>query len=114
MEQTLVRDIAMKAGQDVLLKGWCHNFRSSGSIFFLQFRDGSGRLQCVVSKKEVPEEIWNACQSLAIEASVEVEGLVKAEPRAPSGYEIQAKAVRVVALPAAEVPIGKKEHGGEV
>jgi len=113
MEQTLVRDIAAKAGQDVLLKGWCYNFRSSGSIFFLQFRDGSGRIQAVVSKKEVPEEVWNACQSLSIEASVEVEGLVKAEPRSPSGFEIQAKAMRMVALPAAEFPIGKKEHGVE-
>ncbi|WKZ28519.1 MAG: asparagine--tRNA ligase [Patescibacteria group bacterium] len=113
MQHTLVRDIAKYDGQEVLLKGWCHNFRSSGSIFFLQFRDGSGRLQAVISKKEVSEETWNACQSLSIEASVEVEGLVKAEPRAPSGYEIQAKAVRVVALPTEEFPIGKKEHGVE-
>lgn len=113
MEHVLVRDIAKHDGQEVLLKGWCHNFRSSGSIFFLQFRDGSGRLQAVVSKKEVSEETWNACQSLSIEASVEVEGLVKAEPRSPSGFEVQAKAVRVVALPSEEFPIGKKEHGVE-
>ena len=113
MEHVLVRDIAKHAGQEVLLKGWCHNFRSSGSIFFLQFRDGSGRLQAVISKKEVPEETWNACQSLSIEASVEIEGLVKAEPRSPSGFEIGAKAVRVVALPTEEFPIGKKEHGPE-
>ncbi len=113
MEHTLVRDIAAHAGQDVLLKGWCHNFRSSGSIFFLQLRDGSGRIQAVVSKKEVSEETWSACQTLSIEASVEVEGFVKAEPRSPSGYEIQARTVRVVALPVAEFPIGKKEHGVE-
>lgn len=113
MGRVLVSDIPRHAGADVTLKGWCHNFRSSGSIFFLQFRDGSGRVQCVVSKKEVSEETWNACQALSIEASVEVDGLVKAEPRAPSGYEIQAKAVRVVALPAEEFPIGKKEHGVE-
>lgn len=113
MEHVLVRDIAKYAGQEVLLKGWCHNFRSSGSIFFLQFRDGSGRLQAVISKKEVSEETWNACQSLSIEASVEIEGLVKAEPRSPSGYEIGAKSVRTVALPTEEFPIGKKEHGVE-
>jgi asparaginyl-tRNA synthetase len=113
MEHVLVRDIAKHAGQEVLLKGWCHNFRSSGSIFFLQFRDGSGRLQAVISKKEVSEETWNACQSLSMEASVEIEGLVKAEPRSPSGFEIGAKAVRVVALPTEEFPIGKKEHGPE-
>lgn len=113
MEQTLVRDIAKYDGQEVLLKGWCFNFRSSGSIFFLQFRDGSGRLQAVISKKEVSEEAWNACQSLSIEASVEIEGMVKVEPRSTGGYEVQAKAVRVVALPSEEFPIGKKEHGVE-
>ncbi len=113
MEYTLVKDIAAKAGQDVLLKGWCYNFRSSGSIFFLQLRDGSGRIQAVVSKKEIGEDAWNACQSLSIEASVEVEGAVKAEPRSASGFEIQARSVRVVALPSQEFPIGKKEHGVE-
>ena len=113
MNHVFVYDIAGHDGQEVTLKGWCYNFRSSGSIFFLQFRDGSGRIQAVISKKEVSEETWNACQSLSIEAAVEVDGIVKAEPRSPSGYEIQAKAVRVVALPSEEFPIGKKEHGVE-
>jgi asparaginyl-tRNA synthetase len=113
MMQTLVNDIAKHAGEDILLKGWCYNFRSSGSIFFLQFRDGSGRVQCVFSKKDVTPEAWDALQTIAIEASVEVEGSVKAEPRSSTGFEIQAKVVRIVALPAGEFPIGKKEHGVE-
>jgi asparaginyl-tRNA synthetase len=111
MNTTLIKDISEKAGESVLLKGWCYNFRSSGSIFFLQLRDGSGRVQCVFSKKEVAPETWDSLQRIAIEASVEVDGLVKPEPRAPSGYEIQATAARIVALPTAEFPIGKKEHG---
>ena len=113
MTTTLIKDISEKAGEKVLLKGWCYNFRSSGSIFFLQLRDGSGRVQCVFSKKEVSDETWEALQRIAIEASVEVEGLVKPEPRAPSGYELQAATARIVALPSAEFPISKKEHGVE-
>jgi asparaginyl-tRNA synthetase len=77
MNTTLIKDISEKAGESVLLKGWCYNFRSSGSIYFLQLRDGSGRVQCVFSKKEVSDETWEALQRIAIEASVEVEGLVK-------------------------------------
>ncbi len=113
MNHVLVNNIAKHDGQDVALKGWCYNFRSSGSIFFLQLRDGSGRIQAVISKKEVSPETWDACQALSIEASVEIEGTVKAEPRSSSGYEIQAKTVRIVALPTEEFPIGKKEHGVE-
>ncbi len=113
MQIVSVKDISKHAGQLVLLKGWAYNFRSSGSIFFLQFRDGSGRIQCVFSKKEAAPETWETLQKIAIETSVEIEGLVKAEPRSPSGHEIQAKTIRVVSLPVSEFPIGKKEHGVE-
>jgi len=113
MNRIWVSDIAKHAGAEVLLKGWCHNFRSSGSIFFLQFRDGTGRIQCVFSKKEVAQETWESLRKLSIEASAEVTGLVKTEPRSPSGYELTAYGLRLVALPAREFPIGKKEHGPE-
>jgi asparaginyl-tRNA synthetase len=113
MTQILVSDISKHAGSDVLLKGWAYNFRSSGSIFFLQFRDGNGRIQCVFSKKEIAPEAWETLQRISIETSVEVMGLVKSEPRAPSGFEVQAKEVKIVSSTTAEFPIGKKEHGPE-
>jgi asparaginyl-tRNA synthetase len=113
MEYVHIRDISKHGGQDALLKGWAYNFRSSGSIFFLQLRDGSGRIQCVFSKKEVSPEAWDTLQGISIEDAIEVEGLVKAEPRSSSGFEIQAKSARIVSKVASEFPIGKKEHGVE-
>ena len=112
MKRTELKDIADQIGKDVLLKGWVFNFRSSGKIFFLQFRDGTGRIQIVVSKNEVPEAVWGACQSISIETSVEIVGSVKEESRAPSGFEVVAKEVRIIGE-SLEFPIGKKDHGVE-
>ncbi len=105
-----ISDIAAHKGKSVTLAGWAYNFRSSGSIYFLQLRDGAGRIQCVVSKKDVPETVWSACQKLTIESSVIVHGVVQEDKRSPTGFEIQATAVELVTL-SQEYPIGKKEHG---
>lgn len=98
------------ASQEVTIKGWMFNKRSSGSIHFLQLRDGSGRIQVVVSKSEVDEATWNACEEATIESSLIVTGIVKVEPRSKSGYELQGTNVVLVAK-AEEYPIGKKDHG---
>lgn len=99
-------------GQEVTLKGWMYNKRSSGKIAFLQLRDGSGYIQGVVEKTEVSEESWQASQDLTIESSCIVTGLLKEEPRSPTGFELQVKEVKAVNI-APEFPIGKKEHGPE-
>lgn len=99
-------------GQEVTFKGWMYNKRSSGKIAFLQLRDGSGYIQGVVEKTEVSEESWQASQDLTIESSCIVTGLLKEEPRSPTGFELQVKEVKVVNI-APEFPIGKKEHGPE-
>ena len=105
-----IKDAPRYSGQEVEIRGWSFNVRSSGSIAFLQLRDGSGRIQGVVVKNEVAPADWDAAKSLTIESSVIVTGLVKEDKRSPSGVELQVKTVRPVAL-AAEYPIGKKEHG---
>lgn len=105
-----ISKIAEQVSQVVTIKGWMFNKRSSGSIHFLQIRDGSGRIQVVVSKSEVDEATWNACEQATIESSVMVTGLVKAEPRSKSGFELQGTNVELVGL-AEEYPIGKKDHG---
>ncbi len=108
-------DIAVlkpKIGETLELTGWVFNFRSSGSIYFLQLRDGTGRIQIVFSKSEVDDATWEALQSITMETSVVVSGLVKAEPRAPSGIEMQGVSCRILSL-AGEYPISKKEHGIE-
>lgn len=106
-----ISEIQEYLGQEVELKGWIYNFRSSGRIFFLQFRDGTGRVQIVYSAADLPAEQWEKLNSLCIESSVVVRGRVKAEPRAPSGFELEGTSVEIVQLAPDDYPIGKKEHG---
>lgn len=107
-------DIALlkpKIGEQIELSGWAYNFRSSGSIFFLQLRDGTGRVQVVFSKSEIDAESWAVLENLTMESSVTISGLVKAEPRSPSGIEVQGSSCRLIAATVGEFPISKKEHG---
>src|SRR2546425_10017305 len=83
-----IRDIAAEDGREVLLRGWLYGKRSSGKLHFLQVRDGTGVIQCVVSKKDVPEEAFAAADKAPQEASVEVRGKVAKDPRSPIGYEL--------------------------
>ncbi len=110
MQRIFLSEISKHLGESITLAGWAYNFRSSGSIYFLQLRDGTGRIQCVISKKEVPAETWDACQKLTIESSVVVNGIVHEDKRSSTGYEMKVESVAVVAI-AEEYPIGKKEHG---
>jgi asparaginyl-tRNA synthetase len=97
-------------GKEAEIKGWCNNLRSSGSIAFLQLRDGTGRIQGVVVKNDVDAATWEAVKSLTIESSVIVRGMVKEDSRSPIGVELTVTAVEPIA-PSSEYPIGKKEHG---
>ena len=111
MKKTFVSDIKDSVGQEVELKGWVYNFRSSGKSFFVQFRDGTGRVQTVYSAAELPEEQWNILNQLRFESSVIVRGIVKEELRAPSGFELQGTSFEMIQLAPDDYPIGKKEHG---
>ena len=81
---TYIEDIAKHEGRTVTLQGWLHNRRSSGKIHFLTVRDGSGFIQCVMSKKAVGDEIFVKADHLAQESAVTVEGTVRADSRAPT------------------------------
>jgi len=111
MEYTIAKSKDF-VGQEVTLKGWMYNKRGSGKITFLQLRDGSGYIQGVVEKSAVSEETWNAADQLTQESSCIVVGLLKEEPRSPTGFELTVTDVKVVNI-APEFPIGKKEHGPE-
>src|SRR5688500_10168872 len=86
-----IKDLAGHVGETVTVKGWLYNKRTSGKLQFPIIRDGSGYLQCVVSKKEVSEESWNQCDRASQEASVSVTGNVVSEARAPGGVELHVK-----------------------
>src|SRR3989338_4674238 len=111
MATNFVEHLGKNVGQTVELQGWAYNFRSSGKIFFLQFRDGTGHVQGVYSKGGLSEEAWNALQTLRIESSVSLKGIVKKDEPAPSGYELEGLDFSIIQLAAEDYPIGKKEHG---
>jgi asparaginyl-tRNA synthetase len=98
------------AGQTVTVRGWVATTRSSGKIAFVVVRDGTGLLQAVLSKKDVSAEAWDAFGKLTQETSLEVTGVVRAEPRAQGGVELQTSDLRIIG-PSADFPITPKEHG---
>ena len=105
-----IEDIAKHAGQSVTLKGWLVNRRSSGKIHFLQVRDGSGFLQAVMSKAAVGEATLAQADHLSQESAIVVHGAVRADARAPGGYELDVTGLDVVSE-AHDFPITPKEHG---
>jgi len=111
MSVVRVEDIGAHAGETVTLQGWLAARRSSGKIHFLQVRDGSGTIQCVMGKNDVPPEVFARADHLPHESAIEVTGTVRADTRSPLGFELGVEDLRVVHVPAAEFPITPKEHG---
>src|SRR5437016_6615821 len=105
-----VNQVAAHEGQEVTLRGWLYGKRSSGKLHFLQVRDGTGVIQCVLSKKDVPEAVFAAGTAVPQEASVEVRGKVARDPRSPLGFELQVTDFRVLQGEPG-YPIQPKEHG---
>lgn len=98
--------------EEITLKGWVYNYRSSKNLYFLELRDGSGICQCVVSKDDVSEETWEAADSLRQESSLEVTGKVVEDERSIGGYELQVSDIKVIQV-SEDYPITPKEHGVE-
>jgi asparaginyl-tRNA synthetase len=105
-----IEDIGRHEGEEVTIKGWLHNRRSSGKIHFLTLRDGSGFIQAVMSKAAVGDDRFKAADHLSQETSLIVTGTARADKRAPSGYEIDVKSFEVVGA-SHDYPITPKEHG---
>ena len=105
-----IRDLSLHTGETVRLRGWVRKHRSSGKILFVILRDGTGEVQVVFAKDEVDGPSWATAEALAHEASIEVDGVVREDARAPSGYEITGRRVELIG-PSLEFPIQPKEHG---
>ena len=110
---TTISEIGKHDGQTVTIRGWLYNLRESGKLLFPQFRDGSGIIQGVVPKNAVTPEVFDAVKTLTQESSVIVEGKVRADKRAPGGYELDVANVQVVQRVSESdpYPITPKEHG---
>jgi asparaginyl-tRNA synthetase len=107
-----IEDIGRYEGQDVEIKGWVYNTRSSGKVRFLLVRDGTGIIQTVVSSDEAAPDLFAAADQLTQESSLILTGSVRAEPRAPGGYEILPKSIKVIQF-ARDYPITPKAHSVE-
>ena len=110
MNHVYIDKIGEHVGETITIKGWLHNRRSSGKIHFLVVRDGTGFLQVVMGKNDVPEEVFKAADHLSQETSVIVTGSVREDKRAKNGYELTASGLEVVGA-AHDYPITPKEHG---
>ncbi len=112
MEHTYIRDIGSHLDEEVTLKGWLYNKRSSGGIRFLLLRDGTGIIQCVVRQKDVEEATLEKCDLLGQESSVIIRGTVSADERSPGGFEIAVVEGGIEIIQVTDdYPITPKEHG---
>lgn len=110
VKKAYIEEIGQHQGEEVLIQGWLYNSRSSGKVIFLLVRDGTGIIQCVVSRADVTEEEFSLAEEITQESSLEVYGLVRADQRAPGGYELLVKRLRLLQK-AIDYPITPKEHG---
>jgi len=110
MDHVYIKDLGKHVDQKVVIKGWLYNKRESGKLKFPIVRDGSGYVQCVVSKKEVDDASWNAAGEAAQESTLTVTGTCRAEARAIGGYELHVESFEVTDL-TQDYPITPKEHG---
>jgi asparaginyl-tRNA synthetase len=110
MAKLRIGDLSNHIGEKVELEGWVYNKRSSGKVRFIILRDGTGYLQCVGFIKDIPPEVFELMEKVTLESSVKVEGIVRADERAPMGIELSLTNLTLYHL-AEEYPITKKEHG---
>lgn len=110
MEHAYIENIRNFDGQEVIIKGWLQNKRSSGKIQFLIVRDGTGSIQGVISKNAVAPEVFEQFEKVTQESAIVVQGKVRADKRAPSGFELDITGYQIVSV-AEEYPITPKEHG---
>ncbi len=106
----IISEVDRYVGKTVTLFGWLHRRRSSGKIHFLTLRDGTGLIQAVMSKATVDSETFSTTNHLGQETSLIVEGVVREDTRAPSGYELDVCQLNVVGE-SHDYPITPKEHG---
>src|SRR6202789_2801075 len=114
-ERITIADAARHAGETVEIPGWLYNSRKSGKIVFPILRDGTGLMQCVAVKSALPEEVFESLKHLTQESSLIIRGKIRAEARAPGGYEMDVESADILqkVSEADPYPITPKDHGVE-
>jgi asparaginyl-tRNA synthetase len=106
-----IANLSDHVGQTVTVRGWVTHVRSSGKVAFAVIRDGTGVMQAVFVKTQLPPEVWERFKELTLETSVYVTGEVRAEPRAPGGFEMGVVGLAIFGSSPLDYPIQPKEHG---
>src|SRR5215213_6795609 len=106
-----ISELSAHAGQNVRLRGWVTHLRSSGKVAFIVMRDGSGTVQCALVKSSLAPEAWERFAELTQETTIEVQGEVRPDARAPGGYELAVSNLEVRGTSPIDYPIQPKEHG---
>ena len=112
MKNILVKNVKYSENKNVTLNGWVYNTRSSGKIGFLMLRDGTGIIQCIVVKNEVKSHVFEQFKKLTQESSITVNGIIVENLKAPGGYELLLKNLKIHQL-VEGYPVTPKEHGTE-
>ncbi|MCK9583950.1 MAG: asparagine--tRNA ligase [Candidatus Cloacimonetes bacterium] len=110
MQDIFVKDIARYEGQEVRLKGWVRNIRSSGKLLFIIFRDGSAEIQAVAFRGDLGDELFEEAKSLTLESSLILTGIPKKHQKIEGEYELSVTGISPLQI-AEDYPISKKEHG---
>ena len=110
-ERPTIRKISDFEGQEVTLSGWVYNRTGKGKLVFIQLRDGTGVMQCVVFKKNVSEEAFAAAKLLKQEAAITVRGTIRSDDRSQIGYEMDVVDLEIIHNPDEDYPISPKDHG---
>jgi asparaginyl-tRNA synthetase len=110
-EISTISNLARHNGGTATVRGWVSHLRSSGKIAFIVLRDGTGLLQVVLVKTQVPPEVWERFPQLTLETCISVTGEIRAEARAPGGYEMGGLGLEVLGASPIDYPIQPKEHG---
>ena len=108
-----ISELSLHDGQVVTVRGWVTHLRSSGKIAFVVMRDGTGIVQGVIMKNMVSAEAWGRFGELTLETCLSLTGTVKAEARAPGGYELGVSELAIIGASPLDYPIQPKEHGIE-
>src|SRR5687767_1696576 len=106
-----IAELSAHAEQFVRLRGWVTHLRSSGKVAFIVMRDGSGTVQCVLVKSSLAPEAWERFAELTQETTIEVQGSVRPDVRAPGGYELAVSDLVIIGRSPTDYPIQPKEHG---
>ena len=111
MEYALIRQIPSIGEGPITIKGCVNHLRTSGKLVFIEVRDGSGVIQCVVFKGDVDENTFETAKRLSQETSLSIDGNIRRDNRSKMGFEIGVTGLAVIQQPPEEFPISPKEHG---